>query len=128
MSIRFTFMAAVLVASSSASASYRTSNDDDGCWDARTSAGDPCLAIKVHDWEKNKITVTYENNCSQRIYARVCHKQEGGDEDCGAFGIRPDSTYKYYTYRATGNVEYRAVGSTQSSKDWVCASRWRLRD
>ncbi|NMW33005.1 hypothetical protein HKD42_13125 [Altererythrobacter sp. RZ02] len=127
MSIRFTALAALLIASSSASASYRTSVDDDGCWDAKTSNRTKCLQQTDHNWENGKITVTYSNVCDQRIYAKVCHDQDDGTPDCGAFGIRGNSNYKYYTYRATGDVEYNAVGSTNSSFDWVCKKRWNMK-
>ncbi|MGB7374380.1 hypothetical protein [Pontixanthobacter sp.] len=126
MSIRFTLMAAVLVASSSASASYRPSVDKDGCWDAKTPRNTKCLQQTDHKWNDGKITVTYSNSCDQRIYTKVCHDRNSGSRDCGAFGIRGNSSYKYYTYDATGDVSYNAVGSTQSSYDWVCKDRWNM--
>ncbi len=127
MSLRFTLCAALLVASSSASASYQTSADKDGCWDAKQPRGGKCLQQTDHSWDGDKITVTYRNVCSQRIYAKVCHDKKNGGSDCGAFGIRGNSNYKYYTYNASGDVSYNAVGSTQSSFDWVCKSRWNMK-
>lgn len=126
MSLRFTLLAALLVASSSASASYKSSVDKDGCWDAKTPRNTKCLQQTDHSWDRNKITVTYSNTCDQRIYAKVCHDKNDGNRDCGAFGIRPNSNYKYYTYNATGDVSYNAVGSTNPSFDWVCKSRWKM--
>lgn len=127
MSIRFTLLAALMVASSSASASHQTSVDADGCWDAKDASRNKCLRQTNHSWDKSKITVTYRNTCANRIYAKVCHDQKDGSPDCGAFGIRGYSDYKYYTYNATGDVEYNAVGSDNSSFDWVCKSRWNMK-
>ncbi|RDC59047.1 hypothetical protein HME9302_00224 [Alteripontixanthobacter maritimus] len=126
MSIRFTLAAAVLVAASSANASYSSSVDNDGCWDAKQPRGGKCIRQSDHSWNKDKITVTYRNVCGERIYAKVCHDQNDGGRDCGAFGIRGNSDYKYYTYRASGDVSYNAVGSTKSSFDWVCKNRWNM--
>lgn len=126
MSLRFTFCAALLIASSSASASYQSSVDGDGCWDAKTPRSTKCMQQINHSWHDDKITVTYRNVCDQRIYAKVCHDKNDATKDCGAFGIRPNSDYKYHTYNATGDVSYNAVGSTNSSFDWVCKSRWNM--
>ncbi|MXO89233.1 hypothetical protein [Pontixanthobacter aquaemixtae] len=126
MSLRFLLCAAAIVASSSASATYSSSLDSDGCWDGKLSANVPCLQIKSHSWSGDKISVVYENKCPQRIFARACHSQEQGDNgkaDCGFFAVRGSGTAVYYTYHATGDVEYRAVGSTKRSNDWTCVAQ-----
>ncbi len=126
MSIRLTLLAGLLV-SSSANASYKSSVDADGCWDAKTPRSTKCIQQTDHSWNKGKIIVTYRNTCANRIYAKTCHDQKDGTKDCGAFGIRANSDYKYYTYNATGDINYNAVGSTKPSYDWVCKSRWNMR-
>lgn len=127
MSIRFTFAAAILVAASSANASYSSSVDSDGCWDAKQPRGGKCLQQVNHSWNEKKITVTYKNAYGERIYAKVCQDKTTGSSDCGAFGIRGYSEYKYYTYNASGDVSYNAVGSTNPGQDWVCKDRWNMK-
>lgn len=127
MTSRIGIFAALIALSSSANASYKTSLDEDGCWDAKTPRSTKCIKQTDHTWNKGKITVTYRNTCDQRLYAKVCHDQTDGTKDCGSFGIRGQSDYKYYTYNATGDINYNAVGSTNSDYDWVCKNRWNMR-
>lgn len=127
MSIRFTVFAALLVASSSASASYQSSVDNDGCWDAKTSDRTKCLQLGTHFWRENTIYVTYQNKCGERIFVKACHDRKSGDTTCRVFGIFANSDFIYRTTNASGNVHYNAVGSTNSARDRTCEGRWNMK-
>ena len=124
---RIAYFAALIAISSSANASYKTSSDRNGCWDAKTSIGDKCIQQTSHTWSGNKITVTYKNRCANRLYAMVCHNQTGGVRDCESFGIRGNSTHRESTFNATGDINYNAVGSTNASNDYLCQHNWKMR-
>ena len=126
MSYRFIFASALVLWTSGATA-QNNNMDGDGCWNARTTGGGNCLSIKQHDWNGEIITVIYENSCSQRIFVRSCHEMTDKSEDCHEYPIRAKSTGTHKTGSASGEVEYRAVGSLNASKDNTCANRWRLR-
>ena len=120
-------LAAVILAVP-ALASHATSLDNDGCWDARDRYGNGCISA-TSNWRGDRFTVTHRNNCAFRVYAKFCNQRSGGSyHDCGATGIRGYGEHKWTTSsKATGRYRWRAVGSDNSSADWVCAgknSRW----
>lgn len=105
---------------------YADSPDGDGCWDGRDSYRNKCMVKADHKWSDDKLTVTYKNRCGNRLYAKVCHEKKDGSKDCGAFGIKPYSSYKYYTYNANGQYLFNAVGSIKPGSDWVCSNKYKL--
>lgn len=113
---------------SAAQASYNSSNDSDGCWDALNSNNGKCVRGTTQ-WNDEAFIATLSNNCSHRVYVRMCNERYGKSPDCGATGIRGGSSTNWRTGRdATGRSAWRTIGSVTPSKDWVCAGKvsgWR---
>lgn len=126
MSFRFIILAGLLGASS-ASASHQSSPNENGCWDGRKASSAGCLAIRSHKWEDGRIIVTYENQCNKRIFTKVCHTTKSGSRLCSSFGIKGNSTRRYYGESATGTVDYTNTGSIDEVNDWQCALRANLK-
>jgi len=90
--------------------------DSDGCWSGRYSGGS-CL--EYHAYQKNNKTyIKLNNRCNERLYMKWC---AGGK--CGADGLRGGQTKTKYEFITTSSVMAKAVGSTKSSKDWVCSGK-----
>lgn len=109
-------------------ADYNSSVDEDGCWDARTSAGTPCLVMTNARWSKNsdgKLLVDYKNQCANRVYFTYAIETKTG-EGKGATGLKGYGKKTEYNYNATGNYGYDGlVGSVKGSQDWVCRSKYK---
>lgn len=113
------------------SAGYNDTVDEDGCWDAQTISGARCVVDESAEWggsDGDKLIVRYRNQCDHRAYIRKCNQKKGGEWSCGVGGIRPHGTGVWYTYDATGDYEWVAVGSVNSGKDWVCAGKHQYWD
>ena len=110
--------------STTAFADYRSSVDDQGCWDGLDSYGNDCVVKNDSWWNDGKLTLELKNRCSHRVYVQAClGKKDSNWDDCGAFHIGAGRTYRYYTYRANGDANWNWIGSTKSSQDWVCRDR-----
>lgn len=113
-----TFVIMVLPASAMA-----VQTDEDSCWNA------PNWCVTANSsWSQrssDQLIVRYTNNCDARIYLRYCHTRNNGTKDCGATGIGAGRTHNTWTNNADGNYEWRFVGVTNPSKDWVCAGKVR---
>ncbi|MEZ4321891.1 MAG: hypothetical protein R3F61_30730 [Myxococcota bacterium] len=96
--------------------------DADGCWSGRAAIGS-CLVEHKVNREGGKISVTYKNQCTDRLYASACNKSSKGFWDCGSSGISPGKTWTWTTYSAEGSHKAKATGSNNLSKDWVCAGK-----
>jgi|TARA_R110002073_G_scaffold84612_8_gene202030 hypothetical protein len=115
----------LLTLSGFAHADYRSSVDEDTCWDAKSPSGGSCISAtsRWSEHTKGKVIAEYTNNCDHRIYLRMCNGRNSGSDDCGASGVAPHSTKSWSTSNATGNYSYNAIGVTQGSKDWVCSGK-----
>ncbi|MBX7457052.1 hypothetical protein K3152_02225 [Qipengyuania sp. 1NDH17] len=125
--MRKTLMTAFTLAafSSAANADYRSSVDEDGCWDARDSYGANCMTLVDAHRENGRAEVTYKNKCSQRIYARICLTRVGKADSCGQSSMRPGQEFTWYTHSSAGQQSARSIGSTSTSNDWVCTGKVR---
>lgn len=128
--MRKTLMTAFTLAafSSAANADYRSSVDEDGCWDARDPYRASCMTFIDAHRENGRAEVTYRDNCSQRIYARICLTRVNQSDSCGQSGMRPGQEFRRYAHNSAGQRFARSIGSTNTSNDWVCTGKvggWR---
>lgn len=109
-----------------ASAGYRDTLDDDGCWDARDQYGDSCITA-TSEWNGGRFTQILSNECPQRVYLKYCNERKNSSShDCGAWGLQGYGEKRWTTaMNASGRYGWRAVGSTISNKDWVCSGKVR---
>lgn len=73
---------------------------------------------------EGKLIVTYTNICNERIYFTYRIPSETSSDAGGADGLRGGQSKNKYSYNATGQYGYSAVGSIKESKDWVCNSKY----
>lgn len=123
MFVRTFITIAALVASSAASAGYRSTVDDDGCWDGLTPTNGDCLVREEAVRKGDRLKVSFRNTCSERVYAQICLQRNGMNDDCGANSVKPGVVWSYYTSQSTGRYKINFIGSADFSNDWVCRGK-----
>ena len=95
--------------------------DQHGCF----TPPQDCIA-SASQWStyaKDRLIVTYTNQCDQRLYLKKCNVRKNGTEDCGAAGLNAGQTTKWSTSEAMDRYHFKVVGALDKRYDRICADK-----
>jgi len=95
-------------------------NDYYGCFETVSK----CVSMSSK-WKGDEFVSRYTNNCSGRIYIKICNERSGGrSAECGQLGLEVGQSKNLYTdSHATGRYSSRWVGARKASYETICARK-----
>jgi len=102
-----------------------TAPRENKCWSVPEPPHQSCVGVTTQERDGH-FFIRATNQCSRRIYTRVCGGRLSGPDFCAVRGVLPGSGWTHQVYASwqpTGTYQATWVGSEQSAEDWVCASQ-----
>ena len=74
-------------------------------------------------YAKDRLIVTYTNQCDYRIYLKKCNVLKNGADDCSSSGLKAGQTTKWSTSGAINKYHFKVIGVLDQRYDNVCADK-----